>query len=166
MEKFYILKIPFIGKGSILLKRRLTRLFKEYCNVKLTCVFVSCKVRQFFSLKCKSSGFLRSNVVYMFRCKHDASKFYIGETKRHLGIRVEEHLKTNGLSYVAQHIKECDGCKSDLSDGKLTFKDFSVIKTGQSKFDISILEALMIKKLNPSLNCKMIATSYMLKVFN
>ena len=43
---------------------------------------------------------------------------------------------------------------------------FKVIKSGQNKFDVSILEALLIKKMNPSLNSKMMYSSYVLKIFN
>ena len=46
----------------------------------------------YFSLKAKTPKNLLSNVVDKFSCQNDSELSYIGETKRHLVIRSEEHL--------------------------------------------------------------------------
>ena len=118
---------------------------------KLSIVFESFKVKNCLTLKCRSNPFVLSHVVYRFTCQHDAGISYIGETKRHLGVRAEEHLRTQ-CSAIGMHIRECPYCSDCLSKGELTHRDFEVIKTGDSKFDIDILEALLTRKHSPSLN--------------
>ena len=44
VEKTYILKIPYVGMPSLLLKRKLTKLIKTNYDVKLCCVFEPFKV--------------------------------------------------------------------------------------------------------------------------
>ena len=151
----------------MLLKRRLSKLVKQTCNVKLTCVFESCKVGRYFSLKCKSSQYLVSNVVYMFKCQHDDGQFYIGETKRHLGTRIAEHLDLSGLkTNVGLHISNCNGCMNDLTNGSISQNSFRVIKSGQNKCEIEVLEALLIKKLQPTLNSQLMHSCYTLRIFH
>ena len=61
-------------------------------DVKLCCVFNSCKVKSYFSLKSKTPSFLSGNVVYKYTCQRDADRSYIGETARYLIERAGEHL--------------------------------------------------------------------------
>ena len=154
VEKSYVLMVPYVGKASLIFKRRLSELVRETYGVKLSCVFNSCKVKDYFSLKCPVNPFLLSNVVYKFSCKVDPTVFYIGETERHIGIRAGEHLdiKGNKSSSVKSHIMNCAGCMTSFNEGKLSYKDFEILKTGQSKYDIQVLEALAIKRLNPQIN--------------
>ena len=167
MEKFYILRIPYIGRASIQFRRKLTKLVKETMDMKLRCVFHSCKVRNFFSLKCKSSHFLQSNVVYKFSCRRDASIFYVGETGRHLGIRASEHLNTTTSSRtaVANHILDCDECMDHLSKGTLNHNSFEILKHGQTKNDIEMLEAMLINELKPCLNIQSNLCTYTLRIY-
>ena len=153
-EKRFVLKIPYVGKPSLEFKRRITNLVKEAFGIDLYCVFESFKVKNYFSLKCKASPYLAANVVYKFSCRSDPNVFYIGETKRHLGIRASEHLDTesNAKTAVGKHISMCEGCRTELGKGDITHKDFEILKQGRSKFDIEICEAFMVKELNPTLN--------------
>ena len=41
--------------------------------------------------------------------------------------------------------RECDACLDSLKQGKLSYKNFEIVKNGQSKFDVEIKEALLIK---------------------
>ena len=78
--------IPYVGKPSLIIKQKMSELVKEMYDVKLKCVFTSFKVNDYFTLKCRSSPFLVSDVVYKFTCQCDTDKFYLGETDRHIGI--------------------------------------------------------------------------------
>ena len=81
-------------------------------NVDLRCVFSRFKVKNYFSLKCETPTYLNSNVTYKFTCQHDAARFYIGETTRHIVVRAGEHLTLFSPSQyptaVGQHIKDCE----------------------------------------------------------
>ena len=105
--KRYVLKVPFVGKPSLLFKRKITNLVKEtYDDINFSCVFESFKVKNYFSLKCKSNPFLAANVVYKFSCRSDPNTFYISETKRQLGIRASEHLDLdNSNSSIRNYIQ-------------------------------------------------------------
>ena len=91
-DNFIIIKIPFIGDYSYQLSKKLKKLIEDCndCNVRI--VFTSFKIRNYFSLKAKTLKHLLSNVIYKFSCQNDSELSYIGETKRHLVIRAEEHL--------------------------------------------------------------------------
>jgi len=71
-------------------------------------------------------------------------------------------------SAVEDHITACHVCKSSLEKGQLTYRDFKIIKTGTSDYDILVKEALLIKKENPSLNRQLFLSGAFvaLKVFN
>ena len=155
-ERFYVMKVPFIGKPSIVFKQRFLRLVRKIstCRVNVAIVFQTCKVKDFFSLKSKSSSYLTANCVYKFTCQRDSDMFYIGQTSRHLGIRAKEHLniQTENPSAIGSHIMNCEGCLSSLRQGQLTEDNFKVIKTCRTKFDTELLEALLINKLTPRIN--------------
>ena len=105
-------------------------------------------------MKCVTPHFLRSNVVYKFTCQRDSDLIYIGETQRHLGVRASEHLniQDSNPTAVGKHIQDCTTCKQQLINGRLTANDFVILRSGNSKSEIEILESLIIRKLNPLLN--------------
>ena len=113
--------IPYVGKPSLIFKKKMSEIVKEMYDVKLKCVFTSFKVKDYFSLKCRSSPFLASDVVYEFTCQCDTDKFYLGETDRHIGIWGGEHLdlEKKQVSAVGTHIQNCEGCFEKLEKGLL-----------------------------------------------
>ena len=125
-------------------------------------VFKSFKVRQYFSLKSKTPFALLANVVYRFECSRDVSTSYIGKTKRHLAIRVDEHLVSKkGQTAVHKHRQSCETCKhADI-------QNFSVIASGNSDLEIKVKEALLIKCDKPELNKQLFqnGSSFLLNVF-
>ena len=132
-----------------LFKQKISELVKKSYDVNIKCVFNSFKVKNYFSLKCRSSPFLATNLVYKFTCQCDTDITYIGETNRHIGVRAREHLdlsKPGKVSPVGKHITSCEVCFTKLSQGALTFKDFEILKQCRSKFDAEINEALLVKK--------------------
>ena len=165
-ERYYVLKVPFIGKPSLLFKQRFTRLIKSIntTGINMSIVFTSCKVKDFFSLKSKCSDALRSYCVYKFTCRSDSGLSYIGQTSRHLGVRVKEHLNIRGEnpSAVGRHILGCSSCRNSLENGELAQDGFSVIKSGRSRFETEILEALLINKHNPKINKQGVSAGFAL----
>ena len=148
--------MPFIGKPSIVFKQRFSRLIKSISTtgINVSIVFQSCKVKDFFSLKSRCSKALKSCCVYQFTCQSDSDVSYIGQTSRHLGVRAKEHLdvESENPSAIGRHILGCKGCMDSLKKGELTHDNFSIIKSGRSKFDTEILEALLINRHNPKIN--------------
>ena len=89
------------------------------------------------------------------------------KAKRHISIRAGEHLDLSKNSSVANHIKNCDTCYEKHRTGELSFRNFEVMKSGRSKFDVEILEAIFIKRFNPGINKQLHrgGSSILLKVY-
>lgn len=156
-----VLCIPYFGTDSINFAKKLKKLFKSYYDVDLQCVYKSFKVRNYFSLKCATPFILRSNVVYSFNGLCDTDISYIGKTKRHLAVRMDEHISGKSPSAVSYHVNNCNICKNCNSSS------FKILDTGANNLDTSIKEALYIKKLRPRLNDKLASNgqSFYLNVF-
>ena len=164
-DNFIIIKIPFIGDYSYQLSKKLKKLIEDCndCNVRI--VFTSFKIRNYFSLKSKTPKHLLSNVIYKFSCQNDSELSYIGETKRHLVIRAEEHLdldNSNKNSEIKTHIKGCRYCKDCVN-----VDSFEIVKKCFNSFDALIHEALIIRKNDPKLNKQLYnkGSSFTLKIF-
>ena len=163
---FVLIKIPFIGEQSYTLSKRLKNIIEASNNCKVRVIFSSFKVRNYFSLKAKTPYQLLSNVVYKFTCQQDAETTYIGKTKRHLIIRGMEHMALSNVysnTEVKSHLKTCNDCYLNMS-----IDNFKIIKKCSNNFTTIIHEALLIRKLSPSLN-KQIFTNgqlYTLKIFS
>ena len=113
-------------------------------SVKL--IFNQFKVGQYFSLKDTIPSDLAAAVVYKFQCA-SCNACYIGETARHLSIRVDEHLNTDTSSHVFKHLQENPTCKL-----KCNTSCFTVVDRAASKYQLRIKEALAIKEHAPALN--------------
>ena len=160
-ERNYCFKIPYVGNPSLVLKKKLVKIFKK-SNIKINVIFSTTKVSSYFSLKDRSNPSLKASVVYHFKCLEDPSLTYIGKTKRYLQTRVTEHSK--GDSAIYSHLVNCNTCKRNSDN---LFNQFSVLHNGNSDFDLHILEAFYIFDKRPCLN-KQLSTSgmsYNLNVF-
>ena len=154
-----IVCIPYIGKPSLIFKKKIMSILSEHLNRDIRCVFKSHTVGMHFSLKCATPHSLLSNVIYKFICLCDAKLSYIGKTKRHLITRVGEH--GSKQSAIFTHLENCYQCRSGYN-----IDCFTVMDRGNCDFDCYVKEALLIKKLNPSLNSHMYSGStYQLKLF-
>ena len=145
----HMLKIPFVGQVSHEFKSKIMKLFLSELRIEICPVFSTVKVSNFFSLKSRTPRQITSNVVYKFTCLCDSSLTYIGKTKRHLGVRVEEHLgyqREKPVGEIKTHLKKCDLCKQSNLD------NFQIVKKSMSDHEAKINEALVIKNENPPLN--------------
>ena len=91
----------------------------EIC-VKL--IFNQFKVGQCFHLKDTIPSDHTAAVVYKFQCA-SCNACYIGETARHLSIRVDEHLNTDTSSHVFKHLQENPACKLKCNSSCFTVVD-------------------------------------------
>ena len=88
-------KLPYIGPNSINTRKKINNLCKELCkSLRITLCFSVNKIGASLSTKCKLPCDLKSFVVYQFDCAGCGAS-YIGETTRHLKVRIREHIRTD-----------------------------------------------------------------------
>ena len=140
-------RIP-IGNLSHNMKKKLTKLCKEFCkeNLNIKLVFNSFKIKNYFSYKDPIPNDVKSFLVYKFTCA-SCSSSYIGKTCRHFKTRTEEHIKKDNKYHIFKHLHSTVTCFD--SNNSLCFK---IIDKVNSKFDLKIKEALNINWEKPNLN--------------
>ena len=146
----YYFKLPFLGKFSEQIKRKIHKTVSKYCKegLQIKIVFNSFKIKQYFSYKDSVPYGLKSNVVYKFSCQ-ECDSCYIGETTRHFKTRIDNHLKSDKNSHVFQHLHKNVRCLNSVSR-----ESFQILDTANSNFDLKIKEALHIHWDKPSLNAQ------------
>ena len=168
-KKEFMICLPYLGQQTLILKKRLRKLFSTTCpQTKLKTIFSSAiKLSTIFSFKDKIPKHISSLVLYKYTCDV-CNASYIGKTKRHLKVRLCEHLgisnKTgkalkynpNNATVVKQHLVE--------SNHQGDFSNFEVIGRAKTDYQLLIKESLLIARLNPSLNKQI--DSYKLQLFN
>ena len=141
-------KLPYIGEFSNHVSRRINKLIKKVCkkDIKIQLIFIPFKIGSCFSLKDRPLSSLKASVVYKFVCA-SCNASYVGETSRHLSVRINEHLNTDKNSHIYKHLRANEACKDNCSTNC-----FSIIDTASSKYQLRIKEGLHIDWLKPSLN--------------
>ena len=96
---------------------------------------------------------MRSLLCYKFQCSSCNATYY-GKTKRHLKVRVSEHMGVSACtgksiksiknSAVRDHMLVCNNIVS--------FEGFSVLANGANDFRIKLQESLLIHRDGPQLN--------------
>ena len=138
-----------VFKKYYIFAKDISKLIWKFSALHLTPIYKTCKVGNYFNLKCNTPALLLSNVVYRFSCPCDAGLTYIGKSTRHVVTRVKEHLNLGSSvkSKIKDHtvyIIECNLCNKKDMDNLI--HRFSVIKKCSSDYDCKIHEALLIKK--------------------
>ena len=141
--------IPYLGKPSIRLQNHIKKEIKNY-GVVITAAYKTTKVSNYFSLKTRCPDLFTSNVIYKFTCSQNETISYIGETRRQLFRRAEEHLKTDKSSAVFEHISSCEKCQNSNN----IMESFKIIKLC-SPNNILTFEAMMIANEKPILNIQL-----------
>ena len=146
MNRYF--KLPFRGKHSGLVRKKLMELSEKYCEESLIkIVFTSLKIGSYLSPKDPVPCEHRSHVVYKYVCPGCNTR-YIGETTRHFTVRSHEHFhKKQEPSAIYLHIMGNRNCYN-----KRDFKAFSIIDQGSSWFNLRLKEALHIGWDKPELN--------------
>ena len=99
----------FTGSHSLEIRTQITRLCSATAYPHLNICFVfrsSTRISSFFPFKDRIPKFLRSSVVYLFKCRC-CSASYVGQTTRHLHTRVSEHLGISPITGKPSSVQSC-----------------------------------------------------------
>ena len=154
-KKDLMIVLPYLGKLSLQIRTRINRVMRNklpHCNLRI--VFqTKCKLINFFTFKDKIPVFLRSGIVYKFKCGGCNATYY-GKTKHHFKIRMCEHLGVSALtgkrvkgdndSAIKEHHLFCN-----YSSG---FDDFCILASNNNDFKVNLMESLLINRDHPPLN--------------
>ena len=146
LPRFY--KLPYLGDYSSYVDRQVSKVIRKYCKdgIKIRLIFTPFKIGSCFSLKDRPLFSLKANAIYKFTCA-SCNASYVGETSRHISVRINEHLNKDKQSHIYKHLSTNPACK-ELSDSTC----FSVLDTANTKYQLRIKEGLYIGWLKPSLN--------------
>ena len=154
-KKIVCFCLPFTGSHSLQIRTQITRLCSAaYPHLDIRFVFrSSTRISSFFPFKDRIPKFLRSGVVYLFKCRC-CSASYMGQTTRHLHTRVSEHL---GISPITGKPSSSPVMSSIFSHLKTTshtaiFDDFKILSSCSDDRELMIHESLLISNLKPTLN--------------
>ena len=154
-KKIVYFCLHFTDLHSLQIRTQITRLCSAaYPHLNIRFVFrSSTRISFFFPFKDRIPKFLRSGVVYLFKCRC-CSASYVGQTTRHLYTRVSEHL---GISPITGKPSSRPVMSSIFSQLKTTshtasFDDFEILSSCSVDRKLMIHESLLISKLKPTLN--------------
>ena len=116
---------------------------KAYC-IKIA--FSPLKLCSFFSCKDTLPKSLQSYVANQFTCA-GCKACYIGETKRHLNSRIEEHLGKDKKSHIYSHLQE-----NPQRQEKVNSDCFEIIDRASTYIRLQIKEAMHINWKKPELS--------------
>ena len=107
-KKIIYFCLPFTGIHSLQIRTQINRLCNAaFPHLGIRFVFRSSRrISSFFPFKDKVPKYLRSSVVYLFKCRC-CSASYVGQTTRHLHTRISEHL---GISPIRENIQPTQLC--------------------------------------------------------
>ena len=148
------LKLPFLGKRSLAIRKQLERYFKRTLfSVDLKIIFKSTKrLSNFFVFKDKILNHLKSHEIYHYTCTRCHSS-YVGLAERHTFVRLCDHM---GLSWrtnkaivgvpteIKDHLRHCN---NDIS-----LEHFKIVANDNNTLNLKIKESLLIKYYQTNLN--------------
>ena len=80
--------------------------FRFFPQLNFTIIFKTpFEIGNLFPFKDKTPFYCRSLVVYKVKC-NNCDDFYIGKTKRCIGVRIEEHQEPKSNSSILKHANE------------------------------------------------------------
>ena len=155
-KKEVMICLVFLGKISIVVKKKLQQIFKE-CGkgLHLRIVFKSPnRLRNGFSFKDALPKNMDSLLLYKFTC--DACNcVYIGETKRHFQVRAYEHLGVSVLTENAYTYNESNATAvnkhcHDLNHAS-SIDNFQIVGHASNKYHLRLKESLLIGMVKPTI---------------
>ena len=155
-KKIVYFCLPFTGSHSLQIRTQITRLCSAaYPRLNIRFVFrSSARISSFFPFKDRIPKFLRSGVVYLFKCRC-CSASYVGQTTRHLHTRVSEHLGISpitGKPSSSSPVMSSIFCHLKTTGHTANFDDFEILSSRSDDRELMIHESLLISKLKPTLN--------------
>ena len=154
-KTFNLSRLPHLGFISHHIEKELHQYTKTHLpDSKLRFIHNINKLKQQNFLKDHQRQLTRSNIVYRPNCS--CGSFYIGQTRRNLVKRLEEH-QSSPNSKVCNHLQSNPLLKID-------FQNSQILTSCPDKHKYLILESLYIQLLKPNLNLD--SSSYPLRFFN
>ena len=79
---------------------------------------------------------------------------YVGQTRRHIHTRISEHVRVSSKTGSKLSVSQMSAVltHNHLSKHTISDSDFTVLTSGNSKFDLEMRESLRISKLKPIFN--------------
>ena len=153
-KKDVYFSLPYLGKHSFYLRKRLCSLFDNfYPQLRLRVIFKpSYCIGRFFNIKDKIPEDLRSNIIYQYMCG-SCKASYVGKCIRHKIARVREHqgLSPRTGNYLATPPYSAIREHREATDHPILVKNFTVLATSSNETELLIMEALYQKQKLPSL---------------
>ena len=154
-KKIVYFCLPFTGSHSLQIRTQISRrcsAANPHLNVRFVFRSSTC-LSSFFPFKDKVPKFLRSGVVYLFKCRC-CSASYVGQTTRHLHTRVSEHLGISPITGKPSSNRPMSSIFSHLKTigHTASFDDFQILSSCSDDCEIMIHESLLISKLKPTIN--------------
>ena len=155
ISKYFLFKLPYLGNISHHVEKELKEFIDQHLpDTMLRFVHVTKNLKQQLHFKDPQPQLLRSNVVYRLNCS--CGSFYIGQTRRNLVKRLDEH-QTSLNSEVCNHLQSNPNHRVD-------FNNPQILTSSPDKSKLLILESLCIQQLKPSLNLD--SKSFPLRLFS
>ena len=159
LNKYTTLDLRYLGTLSLKGKKEEIRLEERKTNLMSRWGKAALQRRLIWVRICREcipenvSKYLRSSVVYLFKCRC-CSASYVGQTTRHLHIRISEHL---GISPITGKHSTNPAISSILSHTNASghpanFDDFQILSSSSDSYELMIHESLLINKYRPNLN--------------
>ena len=140
---YLLFRLPYLGSISHHIKKELHQYTKTHLpDSKLRFIRNTNKLKQQFLVKDRQRQLITSNIVYRLNCS--CGSFYIGQTRKNLIKRLEEH-QSSPNSEVCNHLQSNPSRKVDLHNSQ-------ILTSCPDKHKLSILESLYIQLLKPNLN--------------
>ncbi|EZA54510.1 hypothetical protein X777_05489 [Ooceraea biroi] len=142
-KKKRFITVPYVGG----ICEKLCRIYKKY-NLRV-CYTVFNKLDRFIKLgKDMLSNDVKTDVVYRINCV-DCEACYVGQTKRHLSVRVKEHnlnikKRDDDLSVVSRH--------RITNDHNFDWSNVNILHQEKHVRKREIAEMIFIRKQNNSIN--------------
>ena len=107
----------------------------------------------FFPFMDKVPKYLRSSVVYLFKCRC-CSASYVGQTTPHLHAKITEQLGISPITgkHTSNPAKSSVLSHSCASAHKVDFDDFKILSCCSDSYELMIHESLLINKYKPTLD--------------
>ena len=152
---YLLFRLPYLGSISHHIEKELHQYTKPHLpDSKLRFIHNTNKLKQQFLVKDRQRQLIKSNIVY--RLNSPCGSFYIGQTRRNLVKRLEEHQSS-------PNYEVCDHLQSNPSH-KVDFHNPQILTSCPDKHKLLVLESLYIQLLKPNLNLDF--SSYPLRLFN
>ena len=154
-RKEIMLNLPFTGKHGTVIGNKLTKfLSRLYPMAKFRVVFSpTFKIGNLFRAKDGIPSSLQSMVIYEFRCSSCNAR-YVGQTTRHLQTRIAEHMGISSRTQRSLSAPLFSSIRDHSHKTGHTFNEshFRILNKARNKYDLGILESLVITNTRPNLN--------------